>query len=177
VRQRTGIAEIDAVIERFLASTVKCRRDWRTRDPISVQSLAFDPAREPGYQLSTGWCGSTAAAFHQLAVSSGLKAAHTDDDITGWVNMVGYHDMPYGPLDEDGQPPHPRVSEIHVVNIVFWGEHAYLIDFTASQYGYEALPLVRRTSAELGHELTVMGNDIGQDAWEHDWQDEAQQVA
>jgi hypothetical protein len=136
---------------------------------IAVAELTYNPDFGPGEQLASGWCGSATRQFMHVLAAHGVKQGTTDDDISGHVDCHAYTDLPYRPLDEYGQPENPELSSSHCANIAFEGEHAYLIDCTASQYGYDALPMVRRTSADNGRKLAVMGDIIELAQWDLDW--------
>lgn len=177
---RTGIDILDDVIEAFLAATVS--DTYWDRDPIAVSDFAFDPGRGRK-QLSAGWCGAATIAFNSFAkqhlaergiATSGLEAlvrlGWTNHDISGHVHMHDMSEMPFGPLDEYGSPVDETLSSSHCLTIMFCGDWAYMVDFTASQYGYDALPLVRRASAEAGMDLCARVNEPAPGTWAYSWE-------
>jgi hypothetical protein len=173
--ERTGVARIDRIIEAFLDETITGSYDdaHGPDKSVRVRDMAFDPALGPGEQRATGWCGATTRAFAHRLAAAGIEHGTTDDDITGFTWCHGYHDMPYGPLDEYGDPIDERLSPSHCANLAFDGEHAYMIDFTASQYGYTECPLVRRIDRASGKHLAEFGPEIDHAKWETSWDESA----
>lgn len=170
MRDRTGIERIDAAIEEFLASTITgSYDDVHEGQSAAVASFTLDRTRDDDDQPAAGWCGAATRAFIAVLADHGIDQGNTDDDISGQVESHGYTDMPFGPLDEFGHPENPELSPSHCANIALDGDYAYLIDFTASQYGYDALPMVRRTSRENGRRMIRMGDLMPLSEWELDW--------
>lgn len=171
--ERTGIPHIDALIESFLTETIKgCSDDVHYGKEILVADLAYDPTLGPGEQPSSGWCGAATRAFGFHLGYGGVRSHNTDDDITGHFTCHGYDDLPYGPLDEYGDPEDERLSPSHCANMVFDGDYMFMIDWTAAQYGYESCPYVRRIDRETGWQLAHFGNEIDHSKWQTQWETE-----
>jgi hypothetical protein len=159
--ERTHVPYIDELIERMLDARVQ---------GVAVRDMSFDPSRGRD-QLSRGMCGPVTLIFKLLMRDAAevIEQTDTHNDAVGYPLFHGYADMPFGPIDEQGQPPSDMLPD-HCANILFDGEHAYMIDFTASQYGYTEHPLVQRMSREDGHRLGTHQTQLPDGALQREWQ-------
>lgn len=157
--ERTGARQLDALIAKFV-------RSGRVGG-VRVRDLALDEGRGI-WQASHGLCGPVTREFARWLSEAGFDHATTDNDDVGFPAAHGYHDMPFGPLDSCGAPRRFELPSDHCANIVFAGPHAYLIDFTASQYGYPVLPMVQRITRRSGQALAA-GRELAPDAFERNW--------
>lgn len=115
---RSGIPEIDTLIEAFLQEPLG---DWTTDDrPIAVLADPFE---------AHGSCGEVSEQFVAFVKAHGLAfniyACHTD------VEELGYKWLP-------GQFHEHCVAEIYLPGTAL----TVIVDFTASQYGYNDHPKV-----------------------------------
>lgn len=129
--ERTGIPEIDRLIEDFLKEPLG---DWTTDDSV-IEALR-DPV------MSHGMCQNVTRQFVDFAKERGFKAYVTDTDI----NEMGYQITgdPHGEiLDNDGNIVPGHYQDHTVASIYLEGRNFPIeIDFTASQYGYTDHPKI-----------------------------------
>lgn len=137
--ERTGDPKIDSIIESFI-----------TENPEVVPHIPLDMMRyqegldyeNEEMQDSQGKCGVTAYKFVTYCLDHGLKAWMTDEmvDKGHEADWHGYTDR-----SEEGNPE----DHSHCATVVEKDGVSYLIDWTASQYGYTEFPMVQRTSDEV----------------------------
>lgn len=143
----TGDAQLDAWITEFIALDPQLT-DWNG-NTRQLSSMSFDRECDgPGSQPSTGFCAAAHSAF------SAFIRERKEDPYDGTISYTqacvmadhGYTDAPYlqhiQHMDEldDG-----RLSDRHISTLYKAEDgHQYMIDFTATQYGYEQWPLVQR---------------------------------
>jgi hypothetical protein len=139
IAERSGIPEVDKLIEDFLKEDVQEYGGLHTVDQL----------RDP--QNSHGMCQAVTEQFVEFAKTRGFKAyvTNTDMDEMGYTPSI----EPFGEVgfDESGQMQHGFYPEHTVATIVIndprypYGREVY-IDFTASQYGYTDHPKVEASS-------------------------------
>lgn len=117
--QQTGDPLIDEVIQRFMAG----------ESELCPEGVDFLRDPDQAYQM----CSDLSEAFTEFA----SKRLPTNYEVTqsepGHFTEFGYHDAPV-----QGFPNH-EVTYIEDPQGTF-----YMIDFTASQYGYQEMPMVQR---------------------------------
>ena len=133
---RSGVPEVDALIEEFLQTPMG---EWTTdTDPI-------DALRDP--ERAHGVCQMVTEQFVEFAKSKGFKAYETDTDL----DEMGYKPSikPFGEIgfNENDEMQYGFYPEHTVATIVVddpdyhWGREI-IVDFTATQYGYTDHPKV-----------------------------------
>lgn len=172
--ERSGDPEIDALIEAFLEENphiedvgeLECLRyeegrydpSGRPDDPYDVEEWWWDIEEEGGWQNSTGKCGDVAKFFADWVRDRGYPfrvwgSGEDPDHPLGsdWdpydLNLYGYEDRTeFGnPLDDSHQATFIESASGEI----------YMVDWTASQFGYREWPMVQRLGS---------GGD-----WERDW--------
>lgn len=143
---RSGVPEVDALIEEFLQTPMG---DWTT-DELPIEAL-----RDP--ENSHGNCQMVTEQFVAFARERGFKAYATDTDLdemgykpTGQGGEIGFNDndeMQYGFYPE------------HTVASIYLDESRFpiIVDFTATQYGYTDHPKVSKIAALQGLPENAIG--------------------
>ena len=142
---RSGVPEVDQLIEEFLEVTV---------DEYGANDVLVKHLRDP--ENSHGMCDAITDQFVEFAKKRGFKAyvTHTDLDEMGYKPSIDA----FGEIgfDENDEMQYGFYPEHTVATIVLkdpkYGPYGreIVVDFTASQYGYTDHPKVSKVVAGVG---------------------------
>jgi hypothetical protein len=166
--ERTGDPQLDALIEEFM----KRKTDWTSAPGTFEAPRPLMDFRDP--EVSWGQCNITSASFRQFLTDHGITnhwfAGYEHEKDRGrlvqktpappnWpftdVREIGY---------EDADLSMPGTTHNHCAVEVEVPSGRYMIDFTATQFGYTEFPMVqklnpsgwqREFSSHLGAKLTL----------------------
>lgn len=153
--ERTGIPHVDELIEQFAAGWINgADYTWHEQRPApdSPEYEDFEdflPANEyarPDY--GWGMCSAISAEFAKFVYEQSPETTCTVSETAGGGSghtpeYFGYHDWEdAAAANEEMHMEDPM--PLHCVVYIDEGDERYMVDFTASQYGYTEFPMVQR---------------------------------
>jgi hypothetical protein len=130
--ERTGDPELDKLIEEFANHDML----WPDDEALPISEMR-------DRRKAKGMCGEVTTAFQAFVWHETDGAIYPDNvemsDGASDARSPTFEEMGYG----DHKPGEPR----HLVSKFEMPSGTYLIDWTASQYGYKEFPMVQRLDA------------------------------
>lgn len=138
--ERTGLPQVDQLIDRFLERDLteieRADADQFSDDDRDVyQPLAWMRDGKRAW----GWCHVLAGQFARFLEHEGVTAWSSEDEFGSeglTYTALGYTDAP----GVKGQ----GWIKFHCVTLVEEAGERFMVDWTASQYGYAEFPMVQR---------------------------------
>ena len=144
--ERSGDPELDAFIEQFKAGHLhEDDYAWQPHENEDGSTRPMDMYAEPDYGY--GMCSTLSKEFADFLTAKGVEAWVSEDVAEHEKHTPqfwGYDDH------EDAAATHPAMHQeppypTHCVVIVIRPTGTFMVDWTASQYGYTEFPMVQRT--------------------------------